>query len=260
MPLPGRPRLERERSTCLGSDHHSSQPVAGVGCDSRPPQHQVNARLRVTPTSYDERRSCASPEGDIFMEMGLQEFRIPERASSRRTALCGTSRAPASHPPVRLSEVPGPERAQSGEVAAVRFFGGGVLRGLDHHRHVEPAGIAHEEAESVQADFALADVGVAVDGGAEIGDAIIDVPAEDAVGADRVFERGHHAVVVADDVVAGGEEMAAVETDADERREVRRGRFDPLDDVRKLVEVTAEQVARAGGVLDEDTRSAAAGA
>lgn len=89
--------------------------------------------------------------------------------------------------------------------------------GFDDDRGVGESGVVNEAPECGFADFAFAEVVVAVDAGAEGFFAIVAMDDFNAVAADQAVEFGEGGFVsfFGADVVAGGEDVAGVEADGE---------------------------------------------
>ena len=77
--------------------------------------------------------------------------------------------------------------------------------------------VVDDVAEGFAADFALADAGVAIDAGAEIGFGVVEVEGEDLVEADEGidFRDGGLPTLGSADIVSGLEKMGGIETEAE---------------------------------------------
>src|SRR5207244_950841 len=106
--------------------------------------------------------------------------------------------------------------AQRRQVAPVRLLLD-RLRRLDHLRDPPEAWIVDHEGEGVAADLPFADVLVAVDARAERLLRVVEMKRADVLHADEALHLVDHSLpaVVRPDIVAGGEDVAGIDADAD---------------------------------------------
>src|SRR5437870_125454 len=131
---------------------------------------------------------------------------------------------------------PSQKRAQRGQVLPVRLVLD-FLRRLQQLRDAPEACVVDDEAERLDADLSIADVLVPVDVRAKRLLRVVEVERADPGDSDvplDLFGRALPAAARAD-VVAGGEDVAGVDADADALPVV-----DELDDLPELLERAAE--------------------
>lgn len=121
----------------------------------------------------------------------------------------------------------------------------GVTRGsrflrLDQHRQAREARVMKEAMERREAEVAFADVLMTIDTAPAWPLGIVGVKHAEAIDADEPLECGEGLLIpaLADDIVAGRDEVAGIEADTDPR-----GSVQVLEDRREMLEAISDRTA-----------------
>ena len=245
---------------CRGGS--SSQP-------GRAPQIGIDRRARRS-SSGTSRRTDGSPAAAARIArsmMNLCGSNPHAAAGAGATPATASARTARDQPPLRhLSHSPlrislrsvRRLRASHGSTSLLRRLSGvssfGVSSSIGRRAN---RGSFSSRRNGSRPEAALADVLVPIDAAAARLLRVVQVKHLDAVEADDAIERLERLAIAlfGADVVAGGQQVAGVEADADARRAV-----EPLEDRREVLEAVAEVGALPGGVLEQDHRCRAAAA
>jgi hypothetical protein len=144
------------------------------------------------------------------------------------------------------------EGAEDGEVfeVFVEIFAFGCFEAAGV---IFEAGVVEDVAERFFADFALADAGVAVDAGVEVGFGIVEVEGEDLLKANLFFDLANGVVPAAfgAEVETGLEEVSGVQTDAE-----ALGTFYAVEDLGEVFDFVTEAAPLPRGVFEGDADGA----
>src|SRR5205814_10449831 len=162
-----------------------------------------------------------------------------------------TCQACPAHQAAQRVQVPLVERIDRNDSLRAAFG----LRRLEQHRQIAEAAIVHEASERLEPEAPVADVLVAIDAAAERPLRVVQVKHLQPIEADQPLEllEGRRVAAGRADLVAGGEQMARVEADADPAMAVGL-----RDDRCELLERRAERRALLGGLIAEYKRRASA--
>ncbi len=111
------------------------------------------------------------------------------------------------------------------------------------------ARVIQQTAEGRDADGALADVLMAIQMRAARSLSVIHMPHADALASEQVFNLTHRRLIPfgADDIVAGHVSVAGIETGRNRRNRAQAG-----NELRHLLQRSAQRELGAGGVLDQE--------